>query len=194
MNAHVDVRPPVLAEPHRVFDAYLMKAIGRHAIEDAFKLILEWIGPAMGVIPRRRGRRRSPDAYAALAIQYRTGKRWSAISQQFMLPCKDRDCPLYCSVCGDVKRRDPPSPGVTRKTKEKCEECGYPIRSPEEREAVCYKHSDPLRKSARDLEVFLRQCDLLEKEHVNWVFHGYDPSAPPTPCTRCLQRMKTALP
>jgi hypothetical protein len=72
-------------------------------------------------------------------------------------PCKEQGCEYYCAECDDVWRQKRPLGNLEGR----CGACRFRIRPPEQREAVCYRCGDAMRKLRESVDKELKGHRLI---------------------------------
>jgi hypothetical protein len=107
---------------------------------------------------RGRPRERGLEAIRALSIYLREDKTWREIGLEISGTCRDRKCHLFCPVCEDVRREN--EPGRLERhhaTRRRCPKCRFPIRSAAQKQQICFRCVDQVRKLAEEAKAFLEQ-------------------------------------
>ena len=111
---------------------------------------------------RGRPRERAQDAMQALGLKLRTGKTWREITLEVIGACEQRKCGSYCSICDDVAR--PSIPGRLDRVdrlRPRCKDCGFTVRSESQKQPVCHKCADQIRKLAEELGAVMSDQGIL---------------------------------
>jgi hypothetical protein len=131
------------------------------------KRIVEKVVKDVTTRERGRPRSRNSDAIAGLRLRWLERKEWREIVLEISGPCKDRGCQYFCQECGDVWRKtELRGRKVTeRRLEAKCQKCRFRLRSPEEKELVCYRCSDRMANLVRRLEQFLEDNRIAHQPY-----------------------------
>ena len=112
----------------------------------------------LSVRERGRPRERGPEAVRALALFIRGNKTWREIALEISGTCGERKCPSYCPACEDVQRSiEPGRPEKLNGTRRRCRKCGFPIRTAAQKQQVCFRCVDQVRKLADQARALFRQ-------------------------------------
>jgi len=107
---------------------------------------------------RGRPRERGIQAIRALELHLRTSMTWRDITLEVSGPCRDRKCYSYCPACEDVRRSiEPGRPEKPHAGRRHCSTCKFPVRVPAQKQQICFRCVDQVRKLADEAKEFLQQ-------------------------------------